>query len=308
MEIGLTGASGFLGRQIIDQAVAQGDKVIGFSRNPHRQIQGCVRTESFGPGLHVNGLDAVVHLAGESILGLWTTAKKKRIFQSRVEGTRWIVKAIKGAPNPPKVLVCASGVGIYGDRGEEELTERHTIGTGEFLAEVSQAWEAEAQEATGAGIRVVNIRIALVLGPKGSLAVMQPVFRLGVGGRFGKGDQWMSWVHIRDIARIFLHAAKTDTLSGPVNGSSPNPVRNSEFTQVLGTMFNKPTVCTVPSFVLRTLFPEQSTLVLDSQRVIPEKLLASGFQYQFPSLNEALQDLIKPKVSPEPRSHANPAT
>jgi uncharacterized protein len=304
MEIGLTGASGFLGRQIIDQAVAEGDKVVAFSRNPRRQIQGCVRTELFGPGLHVTGLGAVVHLAGESIFGRWTNAKKERIFRSRVDGTRWIVKAIKGAPNPPKVLVCASAVGIYGDRGEEELTERHTISGGEFLAEVSQAWEAEAQEATGAGIRVVSVRIALVLGAKGALALMQPVFRLGLAGRLGKGDQWMPWIHIRDIARIFLYAAKTDALSGPVNGASPNPVRNAEFTEVLGAQFNKPTVFTVPSFFLRTLFPEQSTLVLDSQRVIPEKLLTLGFQFQFPSLNEALQDLIKPKLRPEPGSEA----
>jgi len=304
MEIGLTGASGFLGRHIIEQAVAGGDKVVAFSRNPHRRIQGCVRTESFGPGLHLNGLGAVIHLAGESIFGLWTNAKKEHIFRSRVEGTRWIVKAIQGAPDPPKVLVCASGVGIYGDRGEEELTERHTVGAGEFLAEVSQAWEAAAQDATTAGTRVVSVRIGLVLGTKGALAAMQPVFHLGLGGRFGKGDQWMSWVHIRDIANIFLYAAKTDSLSGPVNGASPNPVRNSEFTQALGTLLNKPTFCTVPSVLLSTLLPEQSSLVLDSQKVIPEKLLTSGFQFQFPSLNEALRDLIKLKARPDQGSAA----
>jgi uncharacterized protein len=293
MEIGLTGASGFLGRHIIDRAVAEGDKVVAFSRNPRRQIPGCVRTEPFGPGLHVNGLGAVVHLAGESIFGIWNNAKKERIFRSRVEGARWIAKAIQGAPNPPKVFVCASAVGIYGDRGEEELTERHTIGAGEFLAEVGQAWEAAAQGATAAGTRVVSVRIALVLGTKGALAAMQPVFHLGLGGRLGKGDQWMSWVHIRDIANIFLYAAKTESISGPVNGASPNPVRNSEFTQVLGTLLNKPTFCTVPSVVLETLLPEQSALVLDSQRVVPEKLLTSGFRFQFPSLRGALEDLIK---------------
>lgn len=308
MEIGLTGASGFIGRQTIDEAVAGGDKVVAFSRAPHRQVRGCVRTEAFGPGLHLSGLDAVVHLAGESILGLWTKAKKERIFQSRVEGTRWIAKAIQGARNPPKVLVCASAVGIYGDRGEEELTERHTTGAEDFLGEVSQAWEAEAEEASAAGTRVVSVRIALVLGPKGALALMRPVFHLGLGGRLGKGDQWMSWVHIRDIARIFLYAVKTDALSGPVNGASPNPVRNREFAQVLGAMFNRRTFCTVPSFFLRTLLPEQSSLVLDSQRVVPEKLLTSGFQFQFPSLNEALKDLIKPRVGPGPRSKATPAT
>ena len=293
MEIGLTGASGFLGRHIIDQAVAEGDKVVAFSRNPRRQIPGCVRTESFGPGLHVNGLDAVIHLAGESIFGVWNNAKKERIFRSRVEGARWIVKGIQGAPNPPKVFVCASAVGIYGDRGEEELTERRTIGAGEFLAEVGQAWESAAQGAAAAGTRVVSVRIALVLGTKGALAAMQPVFHLGLGGRLGKGDQWMSWVHVRDIANIFLYAAKTESISGPVNGASPNPVRNSEFTQILGTILNKPTFCTVPSVVLETLLPEQSALVLDSQRVVPEKLLTSGFQFQFPSLREALKDLIK---------------
>jgi uncharacterized protein len=293
MEIGLTGASGFLGRHLIDQAAADGDKVVAFSRNPRRQIPGCVRTEPFGPGLHVNGLGAVVHLAGESIFGVWNNAKKERIFRSRVEGARWIVKAIQGAPNPPKVFVCASAVGIYGDRGEEELTERQTIGSGEFLAEVGQAWEAAAQGATTAGTRVVSVRIGLVLGTKGALAAMQPVFHLGLGGRLGKGDQWMSWVHIHDIANIFLYAAKTESISGPVNGASPNPVRNSEFTQVLGTLLNKPTFCTVPSVVLETLLPEQSALVLDSQRVVPEKLLTSGFQFQFPSLRGALEDLIK---------------
>jgi uncharacterized protein len=134
-----------------------------------------------------------------------------------------------------------------------------------------------------------------VLGQKGPLALMQPVFRLGLGGRFGKGDQWMSWIHIRDIANIFLYAIKTDSLSGPVNGAAPNPVRNTEFTKILGTMFNKSTVCTVPSFVLRTIFPEQSLLMLDSQKVIPERLLDSGFQFQFPFLNAALKDLIKLK-------------
>jgi uncharacterized protein len=295
MEIGLTGASGFLGRQIVDQAVDGGYKVVAFSRNPHHPVAGCIRTESFSPGLHLNGLSAVVHLAGEPIFGFWTKAKKDRILRSRVEGTRWIVKAIQGAPNPPKVLVCASAIGIYGDRGEEELTERHAAGSGEFLAEVTQAWEAEAQGATAAGTRVVTIRTALVLGQKGPLALMQPVFRLGLGGRFGKGDQWMSWIHIRDIANIFLYAIKTDSLSGPVNGAAPNPVRNSEFSKLLGTMFNKSTVCTVPSFVLRTIFPEQSLLMLDSQRVIPERLLDSGFQFQFPFLNAALKDLIKLK-------------
>ena len=308
MEIGLTGASGFLGREIINQSAIRGDSIIGFSRNPHRPIPGCTRTEPFGAGLHVNGLDAVVHLAGEPIFGLWTKAKKERIFKSRVEGTRWIVKAIQGAPNPPKVLVCASAVGIYGDRGDEKLTERHTIGAGDFLTEVSRSWEAEAQAAVAAGTRVVCVRISIVLGAKGSLAFISSVFRMGLGGRIGKGDQWMSWIHIRDIADVFLQAIRTDSLCGPVNGAAPNPVRNSEFTKMLGMALDRPTFFTIPSFVLRTLFPEQSGLLLDSQRLVPEKLVATGFQFQFPSLPEALADLIKSKKTSNQGPEAAPAT
>src|SRR5260370_10787800 len=144
MEIGLTGASGFMGREFIDQASLRGDSIIAYSRSPHRQIRGCMRTETFGAGLHVNGLDAVVHLAGESILGVWTKAKKERIFKSRVEGTSCIVKALRDAPNPPKVLDCASAIGLYGDRCEEELTERRSIDATVVMAHLSQSWAAEA--------------------------------------------------------------------------------------------------------------------------------------------------------------------
>jgi uncharacterized protein (TIGR01777 family) len=304
MIIGLTGASGFLAREIIDQAAGQGDKIVAFTRTPQRPIRGCLRTESFDSVLHVNGLDAVIHLAGESVFGLWTKAKKERILRSRMEGTRWVVKAIQGVPNPPKVLVCASAIGIYGDRGDEELTERHTVNAGDFLSEVCQSWEAEAQEVVAAGTRVVSIRISLVLGAKGALAVMQPVFRLGLGGRLGNGDQWISWIHIRDIANVFLHAIRTESLSGPVNGAAPNAVRNREFTKSLGNALGRPTFCAVPSFVLKTLLSEQCGLMLDSQRAVPEKLLATGFQFQFPSLPEALNDLIKTKKSLESSGRA----
>ena len=300
MEIGLTGASGFLGREIIEQATSQGDEVVAFSRNANRPVPGCLRTESYGISLHVNGLDAVVHLAGEPIFGIWTKSKRDRILRSRLEGTRSVVKAIQGAPKPPRVLVCASGVGIYGDRGEEVLTERHTIGSGEFLTDVSQAWEAEAQKAAEGGIRVVSVRIAMVLGPKGALHLMRPLFSLGLGGQIGRGDQWMSWIHIRDIANVFLHAVRTESISGAVNGSSPNPIRNSEFTKALGEVLQKPTVFTVPSWLLKTVLPKESALVLDSQRAIPEKLLASGFQFQFPSLGPALEDIIKSRPDGSP--------
>jgi uncharacterized protein len=293
MEIGLTGASGFLGRAIIQKAAAQGHKIIGFSRRPSRSIPGCKRTELFSTTLHFNNLEAVIHLAGESIFGFWTNSKRERILRSRIEGTRSVVKGIQGAPSPPKVLVCASAVGIYGGRGEEKLSERQTTAAGEFLSDVATAWEAEAHEAEAIGVRVVSVRTAMVLGRKGALGVMLPAFRAGLGGLLGDGDQWMPWVHIHDIASVFVHALTDESLTGPINGAAPNPVRNSEFTKTLSVILNKPAVFNIPSFVLRTLLPEQSALLLDSQRVIPEKLLASGFEFRFPSLREALEDIIK---------------
>jgi uncharacterized protein len=293
MEIGLTGASGFLGRAIIQKAAAQGHKIVAFSRRPSRAIPGCRRTELFSTTLHLNNLEAVIHLAGESIFGFWTNSKRERILRSRIEGTRSVVKGIQGTPNPPRVLVCASAVGIYGDRGDEELTERQTAAAGEFLSDVTTAWEAEAHEAEAVGVRVVCVRTAMVLGRKGALSLMLPAFRVGLGGRLGNGDQWMSWIHIDDIASIFVHAISDESLAGPINGASPNPVRNSEFTKTLSAILSKPAVFDIPSFLLRTLFPEESAIALDSQRVIPEKLLASGFEFRFPSLREALEDIIK---------------
>ncbi|MBV9274576.1 MAG: TIGR01777 family oxidoreductase [Verrucomicrobia bacterium] len=293
MEIGLTGASGFLGRAIIQKAAAQGHKIVGFSRRPTRSIPGCRRTELFSTTPHFNNLEAVIHLAGESIFGIWTASKRKRIFRSRIEGTRSVVKGIQGAPNPPKVLVCASAIGIYGDRGDEELTERQTAAAGQFLSEVTTAWEAEANEVGAVGVRVVCVRTAMVLGRKGALALMLPAFRAGLGGQLGDGDQWMSWIHIDDIASIFLRAVTDESLAGPINGAAPNPVRNSEFTKTLSAVLNKPSVFNVPSFLLRTLFLEESAIVLSSQRVIPEKLLASGFEFRFPSLRGALEEIIK---------------
>ncbi len=185
MVIGLTGASGFLGQEIIRQAVSQGEQVVAYSRTPDKPVSEAIRTEAFRPGMTVSNLDTILHLAGESISGPWTKARRDRILQSRVQGTRWVVEALQNAPNPPRTLICASGVNIYGDRGEEELVEESPVGRSGFLCSVGVAWEAEAMRATSFGVRVVTIRMAMVLGRKGALPLMLPAFWLGLGGRLG---------------------------------------------------------------------------------------------------------------------------
>jgi uncharacterized protein (TIGR01777 family) len=293
MLIGLTGASGFLGQEIIRQATSRGDRIVAFSRNPEIPVPGANRTEAFGAAMPVDGLDAVLHLAGESLLGLWTRSRKERISQSRIEGTRSVVEALRNAPNPPRTLVCASGVSIYGDRGDEELVEESDVGKAGFLRDVAVAWEYEAMRAREFGIRVVVVRIAMVLGQKGALALMLPVFSLGLGGRVGAGHQWMSWIHVEDVASLFLHATRERSLVGPINGVSPFPVRNRDFTRILATTLRRPAFFVVPSFILKALLRDQASLLLDSQRASPKRVLETGFNFRFSHLEEALRDLLK---------------
>jgi uncharacterized protein (TIGR01777 family) len=298
MQIGLTGASGFLGREIIRQATSQGDQVVAYSRSPDQPVSGASRTEPFGAEMPVSGLDALVHLAGESILGFWTKARRDRILQSRIEGTRSVVEALRNAPAPPRALICASGINIYGDRGEVELVDESAIGEAGFLRDVAVAWETEALRAASFSVRVVTVRIAMVLGQQGALALMLPVFSAGLGGRLGSGNQWASWIHIEDIANLFLHAAREKSLAGPINGVSPVPVRNRDFTRVLGSTLRRPTFCFVPSFILRMMLQDQAALLLDSQRALPKRALETGFHFRFPRLEDALQDLLKERRKP----------
>jgi uncharacterized protein len=293
MVIGLTGASGLLGQEIIRQAVSLGDQVVAYSRAPNPPVSGAIRTEPFGPGMAVSNLDAILHLAGESILGRWTKARRDRILQSRIQGTRWVVEALRNAPDAPRTLICASGVNIYGDRGEEELIEESPIGSAGFLCSVAVAWEEEAMRAARFGVRVVTIRIAMVLGRKGALALMLPAFWLGLGGRLGSGNQWMPWIHVEDVANLFLHAAREVSLAGPLNGLSPFPIRNRDFTRILGRTLRRPTFLAVPSFILKAVLQDQASLLLDSERALPKRALETGFRFRFPYLEEALQNLLK---------------
>jgi uncharacterized protein (TIGR01777 family) len=240
-----------------------------------------------------DGVDAVLHLAGESVAeGRWTATQKNRIRDSRVLGTRHLVQGIAQAARKPAVLVSASAVGYYGDRGDEELTESARPAD-DFLARVCVDWEREAVAAEKAGVRVVTARTGIVLGAGGgALAKMLTPFKLGGGGPLGNGRQWMPWIHVADLARLYVHAAETSSIQGAMNAVAPHPVRNSEFTKALGRALHRPAFIPAPYFGLRLLFGEFAQVLFASQRVIPRVALDSGFVFQFPEIAAALREIL----------------
>jgi uncharacterized protein (TIGR01777 family) len=291
----VTGVSGPIGTALLASFQPQGTQIVrlvrGLAKNA-AQISWDPRAAVLPAA--VSGFDAVVHLAGESVVGRWTDEKKKAIRESRVQGTRNLATALAQSEAKPRVLVCASAVGFYGNRGDEVLREESPPGQG-FLSEVCREWEDASRIAAEAGIRTVNVRIGLVLSAKGgALAKMLTPFKLGLGGRIGTGQQWSSWIHVDDIVGGIQHAMRTEALSGPVNLVAPNPVRNAEFTRILASVLRRPAVFPVPEFAVRLAFGVQAAeeLLLASQRVEPEKLTASGYAFRFRELRAALEDLL----------------
>jgi uncharacterized protein (TIGR01777 family) len=242
----------------------------------------------------VSGFDAVVHLAGESIVGRWTEAKKRRILESRVQGTRNLVHALVEASQRPRVLISGSATGYYGDRGEETLREDNSSGQA-FTSELCRQWEGATEAATASGIRTVQIRLGVVLSAAGgALKKMLLPFRIGVGGKMGNGRQWFSWVDVQDVVSAIQHILKTESLRGPVNLVSPNPVTNVDFTKTLASVLSRPAVLPVPAFAARLAFGHMADeLLLTSQRVEPAKLIASGYVFQKPDLRKALEEILK---------------
>jgi uncharacterized protein (TIGR01777 family) len=241
----------------------------------------------------LQGVDAAVHLAGESIAQRWTSERKARILKSRARGTRLLSESFARLTQPLRVLLCASAIGYYGNRGEEVLTEESPSGSG-FLAEVCREWEAACESAVRKGIRVVNLRFGVVLSPTGGmLGRMLFPFRLGLGGRIGSGKQYMSWIAIDDLVGIILHALACDELIGPVNAVAPNPVTNFEFTKTLGRVLRRPTVFPVPSWAARLALGEMADdLLLASARVEPARLASSGYVFHYPELEGALRHVL----------------
>jgi uncharacterized protein (TIGR01777 family) len=245
----------------------------------------------------LNGFTAAIHLSGANVAAhRWTSAYKRELFASRVDSTRALAITLARLRHPPFAFIGASAVGIYGNRGDELLTETSASGSG-FLADVCRQWEAAAQPAVQAGIRVVHLRFGVILGPgSGALAHIAPLFRLGLGGPLGSGQQWMSWISLADAIAAIVFALFTPALTGPVNLTAPNPVRNAEFTRALAHVLHRPAILPAPAFALRlALGPMADEALLASARVLPAKLQAAGFQFIHPSVDQALVAALAPK-------------
>ena len=285
MIIAVTGATGFVGRQLCETAVQRGHRVVRLSRSG----QGDRRWNPMTEPAPLHGVDAVVHLAGENLAdGRWTRAKMAAIRESRVVGTRNLVMGIMRADPTPRVLVSASAVGYYGDRGEEELHEESPPGE-DFLSSVCLQWEAEARSSA---IRTVLMRSGMVLGPGGALSKMLGAFRKGFGGKLGRGRQWMSWIHRQDLVDLYLHAVTQEQLFGAMIAASPNPARNEHFTRSLAGLLDRPALFKIPRWGIRLAFGRVASVLLSSQRCVPARAIESGFQFRYPNLETALLEAI----------------
>jgi len=287
MRLGITGATGFIGARAAAMAVGRGWEVVCFTRRPSRPSD---RLFTASAALDVDGLDAVLHLAGEPVLGRWTLAKRARIMDSRVLGTRSVVQGFAASKNPPKVLVSGSAAGFYGDTGDREVDENSPPGSG-FLADVCRAWEGEAEKVPNA--RVVLLRTGFVLGrDAGAMKLILPVFRLGFGGRLGSGRQWMSCVHIDDVAGLALWAVENEVLRGPLNAVMPAAVTNEEFTREVARAVHRSAVLPAPSTLLRFALGPMSSMLLNSSRVRPVVAEQMHYNFRYSTLPGALAALI----------------
>lgn len=297
MKIIVTGATGLIGTALVSKLRAAGHHVVRLVRKEPLGDSDVLWDPNAGKldPMPLEGLDAAVHLAGENIAGArWNEAVKKKIHDSRVNGTRLLAETLARLKTPPRTLVCASAIGFYGDRGDEVLTEESPRGSG-FLADVCADWEEAAAQAEKKGVRRVSLRIGVVLSPDGgALRKMLPPFRMGLGGVIGSGRQYWSWVSIEDVTGVILHALNTPSLKGPVNTVAPQPPTNAEFTRTLGRVLGRPTVFPMPAFVARLALGEMAdALLLASARVVPARLKASGYSFRHADLETALRDLLK---------------
>lgn len=300
MKILITGASGLIGKSLQESFKSQGYELLLASRKDAKDAQHIKWDQDTGFAeedlSRLEGLDAVIHLAGENIGGglRWSEEKKKAIRDSRVFGTRTMIEAFDKLKDKPKTFISGSAIGYYGDRGSDEMTESSSAGK-TYLSEVCKEWEAESRRAEDLGIRTVLLRTGIVLSKDGgALATMLTPFKLGVGGVIGEGTQWMSWISLDDIVGIINYALDNEKVRGAVNATAPNPVTNEQFTKTLGTVLYRPTFLPLPEFAVHMVFGEMGdALLLDSTRVIPKRLLDAGYEFKFTELQPALEHAVK---------------
>ena len=291
MKIGIIGATGYIGSRLQAAALRSGQEVVCFSRNERSGF----RRFSLDAIPDFSGLDAVVNLAGESILGLWTRQKKEKILRSRVETTRHVMEGLSRLPDGPRILINASAIGYYGDTGENPVSETSPAGTG-FLAQTCKAWEEATQGSVAEKMRIVRLRIGFVTGPGGAMRFVLPLFKMGLGGPLGNGRQWMSCIHVDDVAGLILWAIANASISGPVNAVCPEPVRNTDFTRALARAVHRPAILPAPAFALRLSLGELSRVMLDSVRVIPQVALTAGYSFRYPNVEAELEASVNPKA------------
>ncbi len=299
MRVTVTGATGRVGGALVGELLARGDEVTVLSRSPDK-ARGLLGVEAVAwdpdaeaaPRAGLDGRDAVVHLAGEDVAQRWTDSAKRRILDSRENGTRNLVTGLREADPRPRVLVSASAVGWYGPRGDERLAEDEPAGS-DFLAEVVTAWEREADRATDLGLRVVEVRTGVVLDKDGgALAKMLPFFKLGIGGPVAGGRQYLPWIHLDDLVGIYLAALDGDDWSGPVNATAPEPVTNKDFSHALGRAIHRPAFAPVPGLAVKALYGDMAEIVTGGQRAVPKRALELGYRFRHPDLDEALRSAL----------------
>jgi uncharacterized protein (TIGR01777 family) len=295
MNVLITGATGLIGSALAPVLRKQGHEVVSLTRSEARRT-GEFRwdpEQGYVDPAALHGIDAVVHLAGETVAGRWSEDKKRRILESRVNGTRLVSEAIAALGRPPGALVCASAIGVYGDRGDEVITDQSPVSASGFLADVVRAWEAAAQPARDAGIRVVNTRFGIVQSARGgALKTQLPLFKLGLGGPVGGGRQYVSWVSIDDVVGAIGFALARIDISGAVNVTAPVPVSQADYARTLGRVLRRPAVLPAPAFAVRLVLGEFANEVLGGQRVIPQRLSDSGYAFRHRELEPTLRHVL----------------
>lgn len=299
MNVTLTGATGLIGQRLVTALKDRGDQVTVLSRNAYKATDRldvpAVTWDALAgpaPAEALSGRDAVIHLAGEPVAQRWTDERKRAILESRETGTRNLVAGISVADPRPATLISSSAVGYYGKHGDERVDESFPAGQ-DFLADVCSRWEAESQRAEELGLRVVLIRTGVVLDRRGgALKTMLPPFKAGVGGPVAGGRQYMPWIHLDDIAGLYLAALDVDAWAGPYNGCAPEPVTNTTFSKALGRALHRPAVAPIPAFAIRLLYGEMSEVVTEGQRAVPKRALQQGHAFAHPDLDEALASAL----------------